>query len=168
MPQHRRRSRRPQPYAIYPSGVSQELRRDGGSFPDNPEALATTVEIADKVETYSLSHKAFMPNFPLPEDFVIDTEQLKTVYKNSFANTVSAVKDEEEKERLGACLERINGAIDACGSIEEVDAVSQADYVDPAFDAQVKLTTAKQFTYLYHLAYEGRANGGATIFRNRR
>ncbi len=124
-------------------------------FPDNPEALATTVEIADKVETYSLSHKAFMPNFPLPEDFVIDTEQLKTVYKNSFANTVSAVKDEEEKERLGACLERINGAIDACGSIEEVDAVSQADYVDPAFDAQVKLTTAKQFTYLYHLAYEG-------------
>jgi DNA polymerase-3 subunit alpha len=41
-------------------------------FPEYPEALETTLEIADKVEEYSLDHGALMPNFPVPDDFVID------------------------------------------------------------------------------------------------
>lgn len=32
-------------------------------FPDHPEALATTLEIADKVEEYKLTHAPLMPNF---------------------------------------------------------------------------------------------------------
>ena len=35
-------------------------------FPDHPEALATTLEIAGKVEEYTLAHAPLMPNFPPP------------------------------------------------------------------------------------------------------
>ena len=45
-------------------------------FGDHPEALTTTLEIADKVEEYSLEHKPLMPNFPLPDDFPIDLPQM--------------------------------------------------------------------------------------------
>ena len=38
-------------------------------FPDVPEALATTLEIADKVEAYSLEHPPLLPDFPVPEAF---------------------------------------------------------------------------------------------------
>lgn len=124
-------------------------------FPDHLEALDATVEVADKVETYSLSHKAFMPNFPLPDDFVIELDQLKKVYKNSFATTASTVKDDEVKARLGAALEKINAAIDAASSIEDIDALSKEAFIDKEFDAEVKLTTSKQFIYLRHLTYAG-------------
>ncbi|MDR2890977.1 MAG: DNA polymerase III subunit alpha [Alistipes sp.] len=39
-------------------------------FPDHPEALATTLEIADKIETYSLNHEPLMPDFAPPAEFV--------------------------------------------------------------------------------------------------
>jgi DNA polymerase-3 subunit alpha len=48
----------------------------GALFPDHPEALATTLEIAEKVEQYSLDHDPLMPVFPLPEGFEIDGEEL--------------------------------------------------------------------------------------------
>ena len=38
-------------------------------FSDVPEAMANTVEILDKVETYSLDNDPIMPFFPIPEDF---------------------------------------------------------------------------------------------------
>ncbi len=38
-------------------------------FKDLPEALATTQEIVDKVEEYSIDHGPIMPNFEIPEDF---------------------------------------------------------------------------------------------------
>ena len=38
-------------------------------FQDLPEALATTQEIVDKVEEYSIDHGPIMPNFEIPEDF---------------------------------------------------------------------------------------------------
>jgi len=38
-------------------------------FSDVPEALANTMEIADKVETYSLDSDPIMPAFDIPEDF---------------------------------------------------------------------------------------------------
>ncbi len=38
-------------------------------FSDLPEALANTVEIAEKVETYSIDSDPIMPVFPIPEDF---------------------------------------------------------------------------------------------------
>ena len=38
-------------------------------FSDVPEALSNTLEILDKVETYSIDHAPIMPFFPIPEEF---------------------------------------------------------------------------------------------------
>lgn len=38
-------------------------------FEDEPEALASTVEILDKVEEYSINHPPIMPNFAIPQEF---------------------------------------------------------------------------------------------------
>ena len=46
-------------------------------FADVPEALSNTVEILDKVETYSLDHDPIMPFFPIPESFGTEEEWRK-------------------------------------------------------------------------------------------
>jgi DNA polymerase-3 subunit alpha len=38
-------------------------------FADIPEAITNTEEVADKIEAYSISSKAIMPLFPIPEKF---------------------------------------------------------------------------------------------------
>ena len=43
-------------------------------FSDVPEAMANTVEILDKVETYSLDADPIMPFFPIPESFGTEEE----------------------------------------------------------------------------------------------
>lgn len=40
-----------------------------GVFGDVPEALSNTLEILDKVETYSIDHDPIMPFFPIPKEF---------------------------------------------------------------------------------------------------
>jgi DNA polymerase-3 subunit alpha len=46
-------------------------------FSDVPEALANTVEILDKVETYCLDADPIMPFFPIPESFGTEEEWRK-------------------------------------------------------------------------------------------
>ncbi|MDR1403861.1 MAG: DNA polymerase III subunit alpha [Tannerellaceae bacterium] len=46
-------------------------------FSDVPQALSNTLEIADKVESYSIDSDPLMPNFPLPEGFTDADEYLK-------------------------------------------------------------------------------------------
>ncbi|MDE6557083.1 MAG: DNA polymerase III subunit alpha [Duncaniella sp.] len=43
-------------------------------FPDLPEALANTMEIYDKVETYSIDHAPIMPFFEIPASFGTEEE----------------------------------------------------------------------------------------------
>ena len=43
-------------------------------FSDVPEAMANTIEILDKVETYSLDADPIMPFFPIPESFGTEEE----------------------------------------------------------------------------------------------
>ncbi|MBO4268264.1 MAG: DNA polymerase III subunit alpha [Bacteroidaceae bacterium] len=43
-------------------------------FEDDPESLANTVEILDKVEDYSINHTPIMPNFAIPEEFGTEEE----------------------------------------------------------------------------------------------
>lgn len=43
-------------------------------FSDVPEAMANTVEIIEKVETYSLDNDPIMPFFPIPESFGTEEE----------------------------------------------------------------------------------------------
>ena len=101
-------------------------------FPDHPEALATTVEIAEKVEVYQLAHAPLMPNFAPPEDFPIDLDELRT----SFTKKMT---DEELLARVRACA-----------SVEELDALVADDK-----DLSDKLMVARQFCYLKDLTYKG-------------
>jgi len=48
-----------------------------GIFSDVPEAMANTLEILDKVETYSLDNDPIMPFFPIPESFGTEEEWRK-------------------------------------------------------------------------------------------
>ncbi|MDE5801210.1 MAG: DNA polymerase III subunit alpha [Paramuribaculum sp.] len=50
-------------------------------FADLPEALQNTVEIADKVEYYSIDHGPIMPTFAIPEEF--GTEE---IYRQRFTH----------------------------------------------------------------------------------
>ena len=43
-------------------------------FADYPEALANTLEICDKVESYSIDHDPIMPMFDIPSDFGTEEE----------------------------------------------------------------------------------------------
>ncbi|MDR2844432.1 MAG: DNA polymerase III subunit alpha, partial [Candidatus Symbiothrix sp.] len=49
-------------------------------FSDLPEALSNTLEIADKVENYSLNSDALMPAFPIPDSFGTEAE-----YRNKYS-----------------------------------------------------------------------------------
>jgi len=62
-------------------------------FSDHPEALANTMEIADKVEEYELNQLPIMPVFPIPEDFgTIDK------YRQEF--TENDLKEEFSEKRF--------------------------------------------------------------------
>ena len=51
--------------------TTEEMNR---IFADIPEALANTIEIADKVEVYSIDHGPIMPNFEIPKEFGTEEE----------------------------------------------------------------------------------------------
>jgi DNA polymerase-3 subunit alpha len=75
-------------------------------FADVPEALTHTLEIADKVEYYSIDHKAIMPNFPRPENFKDDDEYLRYLtYKG--AERVYPDMTDEIRERIDFELQTI-------------------------------------------------------------
>jgi DNA polymerase III subunit alpha len=68
-------------------------------FSDVPEALQNTIEIADKVEFYSIDHEPIMPDFPRPEGFETDNDYLEFLtYKG--AERVYPNMDDETKERI--------------------------------------------------------------------
>ena len=101
-------------------------------FPDHPEALAATLEIADKVEEYSLEHAPLMPNFPPPADFHMPLVDLR-------ASFVKKIEDEELLARIGACT-----------SVEALEALVEGDK-----ELTDRLMVAKQFCYLKDLTYRG-------------
>ena len=98
-------------------------------FGDHPEALTTTLEIADKVEESSLEHKPLMPNFPIPDDFPIDLPQLKESFSKKIKDEVLLA----EVQRATSLDELIGGHPELAES----------------------LMIAKQFLYLKHLTFEG-------------
>ncbi|WP_418380914.1 DNA polymerase III subunit alpha [Alistipes finegoldii] len=101
-------------------------------FPDHPEALATTLEIADKCEDYKLTHAPLMPNFPPPEDFPIALGELRE----------SFVKKIEDEEMLAK--------ISACATVPELEELVAGDK-----ELSDRLMVAKQYCYLKDLTYKG-------------
>ena len=101
-------------------------------FPDHPEALATTLEIADKCEDYKLTHAPLMPNFPPPEDFKIDLAELRESF-------VKKIEDEEMLAKIGACA-----------TVPELEELVAGDK-----ELSDRLMVAKQYCYLKDLTYKG-------------
>jgi len=66
-------------------------------FADIPEAIENTLEIADKVEYYSLDSNAMMPIFPIPEEF--GTED---AYRKKFT-------EEDLQKEFGDRYEKLGG-----------------------------------------------------------
>ena len=102
-------------------------------FSHCPDALTTTNEIADKIEEYVLDHKPYMPNFPLPEDFIINLE----VLQKSMVQTLT--KDGEE-----AALKNK----DLIQKVQDAKAVEDINMME-------EFVAASQMQYLEHLTYEG-------------
>ena len=51
-------------------------------FPDHPEALANTLEVADKIESYEIDRGHVLPKFDLPEDFMANIGSYLEQYKD--------------------------------------------------------------------------------------
>ncbi len=68
-------------------------------FADVPEALSNTVEIADKVEFYTIDHDPILPNFPLPDGFTNDDDYLRHITYVG-AHERWGEPNEEQRERL--------------------------------------------------------------------
>lgn len=68
-------------------------------FPEYPEAISNTLEIADKVEKYELNREVLLPAFNLPEGFNNQDEYLRHLCYAG-AETRYKVIDETIRERL--------------------------------------------------------------------
>lgn len=103
-------------------------------FEDLPLAVSTTQEIADKIESYSLNHKPFMPNFPLPEGFedTINVERLKT------SMAVFMAKSDE--------CQGLSDQLTACLTLEDIGGIKALGEIT---------ILAMQHLYLEHIAREG-------------
>lgn len=54
-------------------------------FPGHPEVIANTLEVADKIESYSIDRGHVLPKFDLPEDFMRDIEAHRAKYAEVIA-----------------------------------------------------------------------------------
>ncbi len=75
-------------------------------FSDLPEALETTLEIADKVEIYSIDHKPVMPNFEIPPEFPDQDAYLRHLTYEGAKRLYPDITD-EVRERIDFELETI-------------------------------------------------------------
>ena len=75
-------------------------------FADVPEALTNTIEILDKVETYTIDHDPILPNFPLPDGFTDNDEYLRHLTYEGAKKRWPELTD-ELRERIDFELETI-------------------------------------------------------------
>jgi len=68
-------------------------------FPDLPEALTNTMEIAEKVEFYDIDSSPVMPRFPLPDGFSSDDEYLEHITWKGAEKRYNPITD-EIRERI--------------------------------------------------------------------
>ncbi|MDR0896003.1 MAG: DNA polymerase III subunit alpha [Prevotellaceae bacterium] len=83
-------------------------------FADVPEALANSMEILDKIETYSIDHAPIMPTFPIPEEFGTEDTYRRTYTEQELFDEFTrdehnnVVLDEEDARKKIKSLGGIN------------------------------------------------------------
>lgn len=78
-------------------------------FADLPEALSNTLEIANKVEFYSIDNDPLMPDFPLPEGFDNEDDYLRHLTYEGAKKKYGEPLTEEVIERLDFELGTVKG-----------------------------------------------------------
>ncbi len=95
-------------------------------FGDIPEALSNTVEILDKVETYSIEHTPIMPVFPIPEEFGTEEEYRKKLTPQQIYDEFTS--DENGQNQLPK--EEGDNKIKKLGGIDRLYRIKfEADYL---------------------------------------
>ena len=70
-------------------------------FPDAPEAVRATREVADMVEEYELNSDPIMPRFPIPESFGTEEGYAKKFDEEALRQEFNTKEKPENFERLG-------------------------------------------------------------------
>lgn len=96
------------------------------AFHDIPEALSNTVEILDKVETYSINHEPIMPFFAIPESFGTEEQWREKFTEEDIFNEFT--RDENGKVILSQ--EEAEKKIKKLGGIQKLYRIKfEADYL---------------------------------------
>ena len=95
-------------------------------FKDIPEALSNTVEILDKVETYSIDHAPIMPFFAIPEDFGTEEEWRQKFTDEDIFNEFTR----DENGQVVLSQEEAEKKIKKLGGIDKLYRIKfEADYL---------------------------------------
>ena len=76
-------------------------------FSDVPEALANTIDVLEKVEQYSIDHKAILPDFPLPDGFADADEYLRHLTYEGAKRCYGEDLNDEVRQRIDFELDTI-------------------------------------------------------------
>ncbi|MBQ0025483.1 MAG: DNA polymerase III subunit alpha [Bacteroidales bacterium] len=82
-------------------------------FPDHPEALATTLEIADKIEIYKIDRGHVLPKFQIDPSFLEDIDNQLEKYKSIIDEGRYEIKQDKE----GNILDQKYRGDDFCKSV---------------------------------------------------
>ena len=106
-------------------------------FADVPEALSNTLEILDKVETYSIDHSPIMPFFPIPAEFGTEEDTRKCISPEELFREFTT--DENGKEIMSH--EEAEKKIKKLGGIDKLYRIKfEADYLAKlAYDGAKRL-----------------------------
>ena len=95
-------------------------------FKDIPEALSNTLEILDKVETYSIDHAPIMPFFAIPEEFGTEEEWRRKFTDEDIFNEFTR----DENGNVVLSQEEAEKKIKKLGGIDKLYRIKfEADYL---------------------------------------
>ena len=95
-------------------------------FADVPEVLSNTLEVLDKVETYSIEHGPIMPFFPIPESFGTEEQWRKKFTEEDLFHEFTT--DENGENPLPP--DKAQAVIDRLGGYDKIYRIKfEADYL---------------------------------------
>ena len=100
-------------------------------FADVPEALSNTIEILDKVETYSIDHAPIMPFFPIPKEFGTEEDTRRNITPEQLYHEFTSDENGENPLPKDEADKKINklGGIDKLYRIKfEADYLAKLAY----------------------------------------